>query len=343
MKPPKKTKNVTIKDVADLAGVSLMTVSRAIRKPGSVSHKTRELVDLAIDKLNYIPDLTAGSLGRRSNTVAVILPSLSFEGHVRTVNALSATLREEGLHLLVGDNFYSPVEEMELLRMLLGHRPAGIVMINSAHSDSGRELLLKSGVPVIETWDLPIRPLGGVVGFSHNNVGFAMTEHLISCGYKKIAFVSGPNDSDPRGKERYRGHVRAMATHKLDSSRHIIVDVDPLEISAGKKAIDLLLRDYPDTDALVCLTDRVAMGAMMECKRRDLLIPDDLAITGHGGFDFAEHLVPALTSTRIDAAKIGQQSARLLIAKINDLEAPAAEQYLDVGFEIVPRESTLGS
>lgn len=343
MNSPKKTKNVTIKDVADLAGVSLMTVSRAIRKPESVSDKTRELVDLAIAKLNYIPDLTAGSLGRRSNTVAVILPSLSFEGHVRTVNALSTALREEGLHLLVGDNFYSPTEEMELLRMLLGHKPAGIVMINSAHSDSGRELLLRSGVPVIEAWDLPMRPLGGVVGFSHNNVGFAMTEHVISCGYKKIAFVSGPKDSDPRGKERYRGHLRAMTAHQLDGSRLITIDTDPLDISAGKKAIDVLMRNYPDTDALICLTDRVAMGAMMECKRRDLSIPNDLAITGHGGFDFAEHLVPALTTTRIDAANIGVQSARLLIDKINDREAPPAEQYLDVGFEIVPRESTLGN
>ncbi len=342
MNPPKKAKNITIKDVADLAGVSLMTVSRTIRKPDSVSKKTRELVDKAITKLNYIPDLGAGSLGRRSNTIAVILPSLSFEGHVRTVNALSAELRGEGLHLLVGDNFYSPAEEMELLRMLLGHRPAGIVMVNSTHSDSGRELLLRSGVPVIEAWDLPSRPLGGVVGFSHNNVGFAMTEHIINCGYKKITFVRGPEDSDPRGKERYRGHLRAMTANNLDSSRLITIDKDWLGLTAGKQAVETLLKDHPDTDALVCLTDRVAMGAMMECKRRDLNVPSDLAITGHGGFDFAEHLVPALTTTRIDAANIGVQSARLLIEKINSQQPNAAEQYLDVGFEIVPRESTVG-
>jgi len=128
MNQSKKTKNVTIKDVADLAGVSLMTVSRAIRKPESVSKKTREQVELAISKLNYIPDLSAGSLGRRSNSIALILPSLSFEGHVRTVNALSVELREAGFHLLIGDNFYSPHEELELLRLLLGHRPAGIVI-----------------------------------------------------------------------------------------------------------------------------------------------------------------------------------------------------------------------
>lgn len=341
MSSPKKTKNVTIKDVADLAGVSLMTVSRTIRKPESVSKKTRELVDLAIAKLNYIPDLSAGSLGRQSNTVAVILPSLSFEGHVRTINALSAELKGEGLHLLIGDNFYSPTEEMELLRMLLGHKPAGIVMVNSAHSDSGRELLLKSGVPVVETWNLPMRPLGGVVGFSHNNVGFEMTEHLIACGYKKIAFVSSPKDSDPRGKERHRGHLRAMEAHNLGSSRVIAIEKDWQGISAGKQAVDILLRDYPDADALVCLNDRIAMGAIMECKRRDLSVPTDLAITGHGGFDFAEHLVPALTTTRIDAAEIGRQTARLLIEKIKNDSASTDEQHIDVGFEIVPRESTL--
>ena len=186
-----------------------------------------------------------------------------------------------------------------------------------------------------------MRPLGGVVGFSHNDLGFAMTEHLIDSGYKNIAFASGPENSDPRGKERYRGHLRAMETHKIDGSRLITIDTDWQGISAGKQAVETLLQDYPDTDALVCLNDRIAMGAIMECKRRDINVPTDLAITGHGGFDFAEHLVPALTTTRIDAASIGVQSARLLIERINNAPGSADEQYSDVGFEIIARESTV--
>lgn len=342
MNQSKKTKNVTIKDVADLAGVSLMTVSRAIRKPESVSKKTREQVELAISKLNYIPDLSAGSLGRRSNSIALILPSLSFEGHVRTVNALSVELREAGFHLLIGDNFYSPHEELELLRLLLGHRPAGIVMINSACSDAGREMLLKSGVPVVESWHLPKRPLGAVVGFSHDSVGFAMTEHLIKQGCKNIVFLSGPEDSDPRGKERYLGHVRAMEAHGLDGSPLLVIEEDPLEISAGKRGIKQLLEQFADADALVCLTDRVAMGAIMECRRQNIQVPRDLAITGHGGFDFSEHLIPSLTTTRINAAEIGRQTAHLLIEGIKNQSTKPIEQYLDLGFEIVARESTLG-
>ena len=214
-------------------------------------------------------------------------------------------------------------------------------MINSAHSDAGRELLQTSGVPVVEAWDLPKRPLGGVVGFSHRSVGFAMTSHLIDCDYKNIAFVSGPKNLDPRGQERYQGHIKALATHQLDNSRHITIEQDWQDISAGKLAVESLLKYHPDSDAMVCLTDKVAMGAIMECKRRNLHLPNDLAITGHGGFDFSEHLLPALTTTRIDAASIGIQSARLIIDKINKPSASPREQIFDLGFEIIPRESTL--
>ncbi len=163
----------TISEVAALAGVSTMTVSRTLRTPDRVATKTREAVNQAIEKLNYIPDISAIDMStRKGNTVAVILPSLSFEGHVRTVDGLSSELRREGFHLLLSENFYSQSDEIRVLRSILGRRPAGIVIINSAHSDSGRKLVSSSGVPVIETWDLPETPIDAVVGFSHRRVGF---------------------------------------------------------------------------------------------------------------------------------------------------------------------------
>lgn len=341
MQRTKSANPTTIKDVAALAGVSLMTVSRAIHRPEVVAEATRQKVQSAIEALNYIPDAAAGALStRKSTTVAVVLPSLHFEGHARTVDGLSSELRKQGLHLLIADSFYSKTEEMELLRRILGRRPAGIVLINSAHSPAGRELLMNSGLPVIETWDFPTDPMDAVVGFSHAAVGSALTQHLIDHGHSAITFLGGPQDTDPRGNERLAGFRATMKSHALDAARIVKVDKEHLTINAGKIGISAVLEQFPDTTAVICLTDRVAMGAMMECRRRNLRVPDDIAITGHGGFDFSEHLVPALTTTQIDAFGIGQRAGRILCARIDDQSIDTEDTRIDVGFEVVARDSS---
>lgn len=338
----KADKLVTIKDVAARAGVSLMTVSRVIRNPVVVADKTREIVQAAIDDLDYIPDIAAGSLSsQRSQTVAVVLPSLHFEGHARTVDALSRALRQHGFHLLIADNFYSPTEEMELIRAILGRRPAAVVLFNSAHSPTGRKLLKSSGIPVVETWDFPVNPMDSVVGFSHAEVGSALAEHLVGQGYRRIAFLGGPPGADPRGNERRAGFEATMNARGLDPFRQLTIEKDHLTITAGKRGIERLLEVYPDTDAVICLTDRVAMGALMECRRRDIKVPDELAITGHGDFDFGEHLIPPLTTTSIDAAAIGKLAAELLLERMAGKRLTPARRLINVGFEVIARDSSL--
>lgn len=332
----------TIKDVAAMAGVSWMTVSRVIRNPSLVAEKTRVQVQAAIDKLNYIPDLSAGSLSsQQSSTVVVVLPSLHFEGHIRSVDGLSSTLREHGFHLLIADYFYSQDEEIELLKTVLGRRPAGIVLVNSMHSQKGRKLLLSTGVPLVETWDYPKQPMDAVVGFSHAKVGYALAQHLIEQSYERIAFIGGPDDLDPKGVERRNGYFAAMKAHGLDASRVISVPDEHLTIAAGKTAIGLLLDKYPDTDAAICLTDRVAMGAMMECERRGIRVPEQLAITGHGGFDFSAHLLPALTTTRVNAFEIGRKAADIIINRARDKEISKSDQRVELAFEVVERASSV--
>jgi len=335
-------KIATIKEVAARAGVSAMTVSRVTHNPSLVAQKTREHVQTAIDELNYIPDIAAGRLSsQRSKTIAMVLPSLHFEGHARTVDALSKALRLRGFHLLIADNFYSPTEEMDLLKTILGRRPAAIVLINSAHSLAGRKLLTDAGIPVIETWDFPVRPMDSVVGFSHAEVGSALTAHLVAQGYRRIAFIGGPRDADPRGDERRIGFEATMKAGGLESTRQIVIETDHLSIAAGKRGIEQLLETHPDTDAAICLTDRVAMGALMECRRRDIGVPDELAITGHGDFDFGEHLIPPLTTTRIDAAAIGERAAELVFARLDGKRLRKGRRLHNVGFEVIARDSSL--
>jgi len=336
---------VTSREVADRAGVSPMTVSRTLRTPHLVSEATRLRVETAARDLNYVPDLAAGALSsQRSGHVAVLLPSLRHSGFLRTIDGLSSALREQGYHLLIGDTGYSRDEQVELSRLIIGRRPEAIVLVGSMHSARARELLVQSGIPVVETWDWPSEPIDMVVGFSPTAAGFAMTEALIVAGYRRIAFLSGPASSDPYGERRRRGHVEALQKHGLDPSLHVMVSETPMVIDDGVNGVVKLRERYPDADALVCATDMTALGAVSECQRRGWRVPQDIAIAGYGNFDFAASMNPTLTSVRLPALDIGRRTAELIIARISragdDPEATVVAP-LDLGFEIVHRQSTL--
>lgn len=335
-----KKRSITSRDVAQRASVSLMTVSRTLRTPDLVSPITRERVQSAVRELNYVPDLAAGTLSsKRSRHVAVLLPSLRHTGFLRTVDGLSDTLRTQGYHLLIGDCYYSPEQQTELLRLILGRRPEAIVLVSSMGSPEAKELLAEANIPVVETWDWPKIPTDMVVGFSPKAAGIAMTESLINMGFQNIGFLGGPAHTDPYGQLRLSGHLKALENAGLRTDIHVTVSETPMDIQDGASGVTLLREQYPETDALVCATDMTALGALSECQRRGWLVPDELAIAGYGDFDFAPHLVPALTSVKLPSYRMGKQAAELIIDKI-DGEGKPVDSVRNLGFDIIHRQST---
>ena len=320
-----------------------MTVSRALRTPDLVAEGTRERVESAARELNYVPDLAAGSLSsQRSGHVAVLLPSLRHTGFLRTVDGLSHALRRHGYHLLIGDSYYSPEEQVDLLKMVIGRRPEAIVLVSSMGSVEARELLERSDIPVVETWDWPSEPLDMVVGFSPEAAGRAMTEALIGEGYTGIGFLAGPPHTDPYGDRRRSGHLEALRARGLDDTIHVTVSDTPMEIADGVSGVVLLRERFPDADALICATDMTALGALSECRRRGWRIPDDIAIAGYGNFDFAASLNPSLTSMQLPSYAIGTRAAELIMARLGGEEPSEATSAspLDLGFRIIHRDST---
>ncbi len=317
-----------------------MTGSRTLRTPDLVSPATRQKVETAARELKYVPDLAAGALSsKRSGHVAVLLPSLRHSGFLRTVDGLSDTLRANGYHLLIGDCYYSPEEQTELLRLILGRRPEAIVLVSSMDSPEARELLDQAAIPIVETWDWPSDPADMVVGFSQYEAGYALSESLIELGYCNIGFLGGPAHTDPYGEQRRKGHVAALEKAGLRADIHVTVSDTPMEIQDGVTGVSSLRRRFPETDALVCATDMTALGALTECQRRGWQVPGELAIAGYGNFDFAPHLTPALTSVKLPSYRMGKQAAELIVAQIDNGTQPA-DASRNLGFEIIHRQST---
>lgn len=162
----KGTGAVTLHEVARLADVAPITVSRAINTPARVSRQVLERVQEAIAQTGYVPNRLAGGLASaRSRLVAAVVPTISGPIFQNTIQALHETLVQHGCQLMLGQSGYADSREDELIDAIVGRRPDGIVLTGVLHSTEGRKRLLASGIPVVETWDLSPTPIDMLVGF----------------------------------------------------------------------------------------------------------------------------------------------------------------------------------
>lgn len=307
-------KTPTMADVARIAGVSPMTVSRAFKRDSSVSEATREAILKAAEEIGYVFDSAASSLrSQRTDFVAVTIPSINNANFAETLRGLSEGLKARGLQILLGYTDYDIHEEERLVEQLLRRRPEAIVVTGGKHTPRTRRLLDSAGIPVIETWDLPADPIGHVVGFSNAEAVREMIDHFVAQGVTRIAFIGGDADRDTRGTDRREGFVSAMRAQGLDASRLIDAGAPPISMREGADAMGRLLDRLPDTQAVICVSDLSAFGALTECQRRGVAVPGDIWIAGFGDYEIAEVSVPALTTINPFPREIGARAAALIL------------------------------
>lgn len=324
-----------------------MTVSRVLAQPDIVAEATRDRVEAAIAKLGYVPDMIASSLSsQKSGFIAAIVPTLNNINFAETAGGLSETLKVAGFQLLIGYTNYQLEEEESLVRTMLARRPEGIVLTGGHHSNATRQLLLAADIPVVEIWDLPKHPIGHAIGFSNFDVGIAMTSRLIERGYQKIAFLAPP-ESEPgfrdfRGDERLEGYMHALRQAALPTDLVVRHGAGPVSFTHGAESLAALLEHRGDVDAVFAVSDLSAVGAVMECQRRGIAVPDDLAIAGFGDFEIGAQILPSLTTVHIDCVGIGERTGQLLLDLLSRSPSQAGDQHqvIDLSFEIIERQST---
>ncbi|MDP4025379.1 LacI family DNA-binding transcriptional regulator [Methylobacterium sp. NEAU 140] len=325
-------------DVAARAGVSQMTVSRVIRTPDKVAAATRARVNAAMAELAYVPDMLAGGLAaRRSGLIGAVISTFENAIFAETIAGLTETVETEGFSLLLGASGYSLEGEERLLHAILGRRPDGIVLTATLHTPAARQLLVGSGVAIVEAWEIPSDPVDMAVGFDNRAAGQAMTAALLDIGYRRIAFVGATGGRDVRGLRRRDGYRVALAERGLPP-REVGSAALPLGIENGPAFLDEILARFPDTDAVFCSLDALAAGILLAARRRGLDVPGRLAVAGFGDFAIAQPSGLDLTTVRIAGRAIGVHAGHLLLGRMS--KVPLEETIIDVGFEVVRRSST---
>jgi LacI family transcriptional regulator, gluconate utilization system Gnt-I transcriptional repressor len=351
-KPPEPVANtasrpVTMADVAAHVGVSKMTVSRALNRAHSRERSTsealRQRILQACREMGYVMDQTARTFSsQRSGFVAALIPALNNSNFSDTAHGLTAAIEATGLQVLLGYTDYDVQTEERLLKAMLARRPEGVILTGGSHTPLARKMLQAAGVPVVETWDLLDHPIDHTVGFSNAQAMGDLVRHLHSKGYRRMAFIGGVPSSDARGAERRRGFEEAVQALGLPGGRCLIIGQAPVSMAHGAQGVVQLMQRWPDTDAVVCVSDHAAFGALMECQRQGWAVPQRLAIAGFGGFEVATACHPRLTTVAVDCVGIGRTAGELLLRAIAAKRSGAAlaPESIQMPFRIEAREST---
>ena len=317
--------------------MSPITVSRALRDPKRVADSTKAKIDAAIKQVNYIPNLVAGSLvSNRTRTVAVIIPTLANSIFTEVLQGLDDVLGPENYQVIVGNSNYSVAEEENLVAAFLARQVDGVMLTGGTHTERVKEMLLSHAVPVVETWSTPEAPIDMSVGFSNFEAARQMTHYLYQQEYEKIGFVSAPTTDNDRSAERLRGYKAALDEADKSADASLIL-ASPFGLRYGSNALNTLLERHPDLRAIFFANDTLAVGALLECRRRGLKVPDRIAIAGFDNLELASEMVPSLTTVGVYRREMGRTTAELLLQSMKN--EPVAEKKVDVGFEIIRRLS----
>ena len=331
-------KKITLTDVADLAGVSAITVSRVINQPEKVSEALRAQVQKAIDALGYIPNQHASSLASsRSRVIGVAIPSLSNIVFTDVLRGIYEVMGNAGYKVLLVDTHYSPLEEERMIRTLLSQSPEGLIITGGDQTKACQQFLQKARIPIVQIMELLPDAIDMNVGFSHSQAGYDVATHLLAQGYERIGFIGAR--MDPRVQQRMQGYKLALEQAGKYEKHYIATTPEPSSICAGGELFKSVMALTNGTlDAIFCANDDLALGALFEAQRMNINVPNDLAICGFNDTEAAAYVNPSLTSVSVGRYEMGVKAAEMIIRVLD--EQTIESKQVDMGYTIRERAST---
>ncbi|WP_274803216.1 LacI family DNA-binding transcriptional regulator [Escherichia coli] len=313
----RSTGKVTIADVAQLAGVGTMTVSRALRTPEQVSDKLREKIEAAVNELGYMPNLTASALASASShTIAMVVPNLAEAGCTEMFAGLQHVLQPAGYQIILAESRHRLEQEEKLLETLLASNIAAAILLSVEHNSTVRHLLKNASIPVIEIGAIRTDPIDINIGIDNVAAMFELTDMLVQRGYQNIGLLCA-NQEQWIFQQHLQGWYKAMLRHHMSPNRVINAALPPV-FSTGASQLPEFLLAWPELDALVCVSDELACGVLYECQRRRIKVPDELAVVGFGDSDVSKVCQPSLTTMAVPHRKIGLEAGNVLLERIKE-------------------------
>ena len=324
---------VRLSDVARAAGCSAATVSRVLNAPETVNRDARLRVEAAVRELGYTRNGAARALrSRRSQTIGVILPTLKQPIYADFIGTLQDRLARQNYALIVTTSDYSLDRELFQARLLVERGIDGLVLIGHTHRPELMDLLRAQELPFLTTYTFETGAGHPMVGFDNAAAMARVVDHLFALGHRRFAMLAGSRTNNDRVEQRIAGAVAALAERGLVLPPERIVE-EAFTIEGGRRGVARLLdgaRPGERPTALLCTSDVLAYGVLVECRARRVDVPGELSVVGYDSLQSSAHMLPALTSMEIPAEEMARGAAAFLLARL-------AGQAHPERVEVVPR------
>lgn len=322
--------------VAHEAGVSLMTVSRAMRGVEGVSEKRRNDIIAIARRMNYVPNSNARALAvDNANLIGVSLPNLFNDVFADVLSGMRGAIEYAGYSSIVDTTDYSSKNEMEWLERLLTWRPVGVVLTGVDHDPALREKLRRDNIPTLETWDISEDPIDICVGIDHRAAGRLIGNHIVSLGYKRPVYVGTVPGRDLRAEDRAAGVADAFSAVGIEPLPRIFAP-DASNFEMGAEGFSMALAGF-SPDVVFFLSDHYAVGGLMTAIKMGISVPKQIGIVGYNDLAINSILPQRLTTVRTPRRQMGIMGARNLLARINNVQV---ERVIALTVEVVEGETT---
>lgn len=328
---------ITLSDVAHQAGVSAITVSRALREPEKVSPPLREAILKVVEEMGYVPDLAARALAsKNSGLVGVMSPGLTSHAFLALIRGIEDRVRSSDLRIQYASAETDTEDQLRQLRFFLSQNPAGLIHVGQIGDPAIDDLLRHAPCPVVEIMDVSREPSDMAIGIDHRQAAETATRHLLEKGYRRIAMLGGAWDF--RARRRLEGFQAVLEEAGLFDPALVLSIDGSSSVGLGCHLLDRLKSEAPDAEAAFCHNDDIALGVLFECQRRGLTVPQDFGICGFNDLDYAGFAFPAITSVRVPRYEIGYRAVDMIIRAAGYDTSPA--KRVDLGYQLVQRGST---
>lgn len=339
---------MTIKEVAQLAGVSAAAVSRYLNG-GPLSQEKKDKIARAIEETGYRPNLMAKTMRTgKVRQVGIIVPRIFSESVNQVMDGIAEELLEKGYLTVLGYSDPRKDRELQYFDMMTSNRVAGIILMATTFSDYKISALTAGSVPLVITGQY-VKELPCVYHDDYNGVR-ELTELLLKKGRRKLAYIGVYEEDKAAGLARRQGMQQALRDAGLDAD-NVPRKIADFTAQSGYTCMLELLEEHPDIDGVVCATDIIAHGAMGALKAKGRRIPEDVSVAGVGD-NWADMVsMPKLTTLHLHQHKCGSEAAKILLKLLGEEEdvediaedaaAPISQevQQIKLGYQIIERES----
>lgn len=331
-----KKQRPTLQNIADQVGVTKMTVSRYLRDPEKVSEAVGAKIAQAVEELGYVPNRAPDILSKaKSYSIGVLVPSLTNQVFDEVLRGIESVIEPHGYQAMLAHYGYSKRAEEKRIETLLSYNVDGMILSESYHTERAKRMLKATGIPVVEIMDSASEPLQQAVGFDNTKASSEITNLLISKGRKNIVYLAARMDE--RTKQKIKGFEQAVKEAGLEPK--VVSTKKASSYTIGAELTQIAREKYSQIDAIYCTNDDLAIGAMFECLRQGLKIPEDISIVGFHGHNITSVVSPTLATVITPREEMGKIAAEQLLKRIMLPNEPISEKIIELDTTISIGES----